>query len=121
MNECLLVHLVPESVLWGEQAHLLELHADAFEFRDVVVVVAPQTDPLMFVPDREYGAIDQFNAVFREESPNDMNQQVHPRIVTFLFHVLFNRQCNHPFASLLVMRVFPFGSDAFLKHQVVCV
>jgi len=51
VDECLLVDLVAEFEFGGQVAQLLELHADALQAGDVVVVRAPQGQAPVLVSD----------------------------------------------------------------------
>ena len=75
----------------------------------------------MLLAYREYGAVDQLEAVLREEAADHVQQEVRPRLLRFLLHVIFNGERHHPLTALAVTRVLPLRTDAFTEHQVVSV
>ena len=90
MDEGFLVDLVAELEFGGEITNFLELSADALETRDVFVVVAPQRDSVVLVPDRKDSSVDQLNALLWELPPDNTQQQMQPCLPALFFHVFLD-------------------------------
>lgn len=75
----------------------------------------------MLLTYREYGAVDQLEAVLREEAADHVQQEIRPRLLRLLLHVIFNGERHHPLTPLAVTRVLPLRTDALAEHQIVSV
>lgn len=111
--------LVVKLVFLGQVAHFLELDPNPSQLRDVVVVLAPERQSVVLVSDREYDSVYDLVQLLLELAAHQVHQYVHPSVITLLFHVFNDRQGDDPLATLVIVRVFPFRSDAFLKQQIV--
>ncbi len=121
MHYGFLMQLILEHKLCGQLSQLLELIPDPFESGYIVIVVAPNGYAPVLLTYREYGAVDQLEAVLREEPADHVQQEIRPRLLRLLLHVIFNGEGHYPLTALAVARVLPLRTDTFTEHQIVSV
>ena len=115
------MQLILEHEFGRQLCEFLELIADSFESGYIVIVIAPYGYAPVLLAYREYGAVYEFKAVFREEAANHVQQEVGPRLLRFFLHVIFNWKGHYPLTALAVTGVLPLRADALAEHQVVSV
>ena len=115
------VNLVAKGVLIRELAQFLELKPNSPQFRNIVIVLAPERHSVVLIPDRKYRSVDKLVRVFIEKSSYHVEDQRLPCLIAFFFHVFFYRQCHYPLSTLLVMRIFPLRPNSLFEEQVISI
>jgi len=99
----------------------LELHTDALEPRDVVVVCAPKGEAPVLVSYRKDSPVDQIIAILWEKVTDHAEKEMSPSLLAFVLHVLLDGESDDPLSAKFVSRVLPLWADALLEHEEVSV
>ena len=59
--------------------------------------------------------------LFGELATDEVEDKLAPGVFSVFFKIILNGHRNDPFAAMLVLWVFPLGSDTLLEEQVICV